>query len=78
MIEAHRVLRWTYVFGYYLDNPSEKSLFEFLQEDLEKNCDHLHELVEAPLTPFYGVDPVRCCAALLRLRACVRTYVRVV
>jgi len=58
VIEAHRVLRWTYVFGYYLDNPSEKRLFEFLQEDLEKNCDHLHELVEAPLSPFFGTDAV--------------------
>jgi len=53
------------VFGYYLDNPSEKRLFEFLQEDLEKNCDHLHELVEAPLSPFFGTDAV--CAVVEEL-----------
>ena len=61
VIEAHRVLRWTYVFGYFLEEPHEKSLFEFLQEDLEKNCDHLHELIEQPLTRFFGCDQVRNC-----------------
>jgi len=38
------VLKYTYVFGYYLPNGSEKTLFEFLQQDLEKNTEHLSEL----------------------------------
>jgi hypothetical protein len=43
------------VYGFYLKNDKEKSLFEFLQENLEKNCDYLHELIEKPLDPY--LDP---------------------
>ncbi|CAE7781353.1 putative E3 ubiquitin-protein ligase ARI5 [Symbiodinium microadriaticum] len=43
---CRRVLKWTYVYGYYLDDSSEKNLFEFLQKDLEKNTDCLHEMLE--------------------------------
>ena len=49
VIECRRVLQWTYVFGFYLEDGPEKFLFEFLQENLEKNSEHLHELVERPL-----------------------------
>jgi ariadne-1 len=51
------VLKWTYAFGYYLpaNQQKEKNLFEFMQENLEKNCDYLHELIEKPLDPF--LDP---------------------
>lgn len=36
----------SYVFGYYCTNSTELNLFEFLQEDLEKNVEYLQELVE--------------------------------
>ena len=49
------MLKYTYVYGYYLKNQKEQSLFEFLQENLEKNCDYLHELIEKPLDPY--LDP---------------------
>lgn len=52
IIRCRQVLKYTYVYGYYLKNPKEQSLFEFLQENLEKNCDYLHELIEKPLDPF--------------------------
>lgn len=52
VIECRRVLKWTYVLGYYLDKGPEKELFEFLQEDLEKNTEHLHGLVEKPLEDY--------------------------
>ncbi len=46
------MLKWTYVYGFYLTFEKEKQLFEFLQENLEKNCDYLHELIEKPLDPY--------------------------
>mmetsp|Transcript_431 Transcript_431/g.503 ORF Transcript_431/g.503 Transcript_431/m.503 type:complete len:508 (-) Transcript_431:424-1947(-) len=47
-----RVLKWTYAFGYYLESGQEKNLFEHLQEKLEENTEHLHEMVEKPLDPY--------------------------
>lgn len=55
VITCRRVLKWTYAFGYYLESGPEKNLFEHLQEKLEENTEHLHELVEKPLDPF--LDP---------------------
>ncbi|KAJ0399064.1 hypothetical protein P43SY_008684 [Pythium insidiosum] len=49
LIECRRVLKYTYVFGYYLPPGKEKSLFEYLQENLEKNTEHLTGLSEMPL-----------------------------
>ena len=51
-----RVLKWTYVFGYYLSTGPEKNLFEHLQEKLEENTEHLHELVEKPLDGYLDPD----------------------
>lgn len=36
ILVARKTLKWSYVFGYYLDkrNVKEKNLFEYLQEDL--------------------------------------------
>lgn len=52
VIRCRRVLKWTYVFGFYLSPGLEKNLFEHLQEKLEENTDHLHELVEKPLDDY--------------------------
>lgn len=43
---CRQILKYTYVYAYYLGAGPEKDLFEFLQQDLEKNCEILHELVE--------------------------------
>ena len=47
--DCRRVLKYTYVFGYYLDDGPEKELFEFLQQELEKTTEELSELSEQPL-----------------------------
>ena len=52
IIDSRRVLKWTYVFGYYLENEQERPLFQNLQEMLEKFTETLHELVETPLDKF--------------------------
>jgi len=45
------ILSSSYIFGFYLDKTkqSEKNLFEFLQEDLEKHTDFLSSLYEKTL-----------------------------
>eukprot|EP00479_Gromia_sphaerica_P007357 TRINITY_DN2418_c0_g1_i4.p1 TRINITY_DN2418_c0_g1~~TRINITY_DN2418_c0_g1_i4.p1 ORF type:complete len:110 (-),score=24.91 TRINITY_DN2418_c0_g1_i4:93-422(-) len=49
VIESRRLLKWTYCFGYYIEQGIEKCLFESLQEDLEKYTEHLHGLSEKPI-----------------------------
>jgi ariadne-1 len=49
VIECRRVLKWSYVFGYYLDSELEKVIFENHQERLEKFTEALHGLSEKPL-----------------------------
>ena len=56
IIDSRRVLEWTYVFGYYLENESERPLFQNLQEMLEKFTESLHELVEQPLDRFIHTE----------------------
>lgn len=44
---CRQILKYTYVYAYYMcDESKEKDLFEFLQQDLERNCEMLHELCE--------------------------------
>lgn len=46
IIRSRRLLKYSYVFGYYLMNKKEKDLFEHIQSLLEKNVNRLHELLE--------------------------------
>jgi ariadne-1 len=47
VIECRRVLKYTYVLGFYLDDASpDKTLFEHHQEMLEKHTEMLHGLTE--------------------------------
>ena len=47
VISCRRVLKYTYVIGYYMDeNAPNKQLFERHQEMLEGNTEHLQELIE--------------------------------
>lgn len=53
LLEERRVLMWSYCQGYYLKREGERSLkeytlFENLQEQVEKFCDHLSGLYEKP------------------------------
>ncbi len=50
VIRCKRVLRWTYVFGFYFTgNPNLKLLFESQQSMLEEFTDQLHEFTEKPI-----------------------------
>ena len=57
VIRCRQVLKYTYVYGYFcLQSEKETNLFQFLQENLEKNTDNLHELIEKPLDPFLDAN----------------------
>ena len=58
VIKCRQVLKYTYVFGYFILSTKELALFQFLQENLEKNCDYLHELIEKPLDPYLDSNVV--------------------
>lgn len=49
LLECRRTLKYTYAFGYYMRDGGEKSLFEHLQEQLERSTEHLAELTEKPV-----------------------------
>jgi len=52
LIECRGSLKYTYVYGYYLDEGPEKNLFEFVQEELEKTTEKLSEILEAPIDKY--------------------------
>jgi hypothetical protein len=47
IIRSRRLLKYSYVFGFYLKEIPEKTLFEHTQSLLESNADKLHELMES-------------------------------
>lgn len=49
IMDCRQVLKYTYAFAYYLADGPEKEVFEFLQQDLEKYTEFLHELSERPI-----------------------------
>lgn len=56
VIKCRKVLKWTYAYGFYLEDEKEKMLFEDAQEQLEKNCDRLHEYLEQDFEPFLNEE----------------------
>lgn len=65
------MLKYTYVFGFFLEDGKEKELFEFLQEDLEKSTEHLTELL------FRELDNLALAVANLPDVVHLRTYMKV-
>ncbi|WCJ44262.1 RING/U-box superfamily protein [Euphorbia peplus] len=59
IIECRRVLRWSYVYGYYLPEKetAKKNLFEYLQGQAESALSRLHECAEEELKQFIAEDP---------------------
>lgn len=52
LIEVRNVLKNSYIYGFYLSDAKEKDLFEFMQGQLEENCDHLHQLLERNISDY--------------------------
>ena len=56
--QCRRVLKYTYVYGFYLPEGREKALFEDLQSRLEKSTEHVAELTEQPVDKINRADVV--------------------
>eukprot|EP00727_Mastigamoeba_balamuthi_P011001 m51a1_g6523 putative ariadne-like ubiquitin ligase (529) ;mRNA; r:301525-303567 len=72
LIQCRKVLEYSYVYGYFLDNKSkERQLFEYLQEDVEKYTNHLSSLFETAL------EKIADYHAFVRWKEEVTNYTRV-
>jgi len=49
---CRKALKYTYIYAYYLTHKTVKELFEFLQEDLERETERLSGLLEADVEKF--------------------------
>ncbi|CAK7332071.1 unnamed protein product [Dovyalis caffra] len=81
IIEARRILKWTYAYGYYLpeNEGAKKILFEHLQGDAESNLERLHHCVEDELQPFIAVEVTSqefqdYCAKLKNMTSVTKNY----
>ena len=52
------MLKYTYVYGFYMPEGREKALFEDLQSRLEKSTEHVAELTEQPVDKLDRADVV--------------------
>ncbi|KAG8048118.1 hypothetical protein GUJ93_ZPchr0008g13677 [Zizania palustris] len=57
IIECRRVLKWTYAYGYYLDDDVKSDFFEYLQGEAESGLERLHQCAEKELQAF--LPPLR-------------------
>jgi len=58
IVECRRVLKWTYAYGYYLDEHehAKKQLFEYLQGVAESGLERLHQCAEKELQVFLSAE----------------------
>ncbi|KQJ91448.1 hypothetical protein BRADI_4g37780v3, partial [Brachypodium distachyon] len=62
--ECRRMLRWTYAYGYYLENPAKLEFVEALQSDAEASLERLHGCAEEERAGLVkGDDPAGSFAA---------------
>ncbi|XP_062192342.1 probable E3 ubiquitin-protein ligase ARI8 [Phragmites australis] len=57
IIECRRVLKWTYAYGYYLDDKVKSEFFEYLQGEAESGLERLHQCAEKDLQAFLPLKP---------------------
>lgn len=43
---SKRILKWSYAYGFYLNNDLQRNLYEIIQENLDKYSSELHVLLE--------------------------------
>jgi ariadne-1 len=51
VIDSHRMLKNTYIFGYYMIKCKESALYEYHQDMLDIYTDRLHEMIEQQQIP---------------------------
>lgn len=60
VLKCRNVLKYTYVFAYFLESGPEKTLFEYLQQELERTTEQLSELSEQPLEKLSRPEVANC------------------
>jgi ariadne-1 len=77
LVECRRVLKFTYVFGYYLDPKAvkQRERFEYHQEMLERFTENLSELSEKPLAEMDRTDVVNQTRVVDRFMKNILKYV---
>ena len=48
--ECRRMLRWTYAFGFFVQEPAKRELFEMMQSEAETSLERLHGCAEKDRT----------------------------
>lgn len=78
LVECRRVLKYTYVFAFYMDNPQQskqREHFEHHQEMLERFTENLSELSEKPLHEMDRTDVVNQTRVVDRFMKNILKYV---
>lgn len=70
LVECRRVLKYTYVYAFYLTDKQKLSLFEYDQEMLERFTEKLSELSEKPLQEMNRIEVVNQVRARTSRRLC--------
>uniref|UniRef100_A0ACD5XUB6 Uncharacterized protein n=1 Tax=Avena sativa TaxID=4498 RepID=A0ACD5XUB6_AVESA len=52
IVECRRVLKWTYAYGYYLDDKAKSEFFVYLQGEAESGLERLHKCAEKDIHVF--------------------------
>ena len=68
VVECRRMLKWTYAYGFFLDDSewARRNFFEFQQGEAEASLERLHEETETKLSDFITVDTGGSAAATTR------------
>ncbi len=72
IIEMRRVLKHSYVLGYYMGEAKGKDLYQFQQGCLEQFCDKLHQLIEKQPDDIMGEEVSN--SAFFRYKSDVANY----
>lgn len=78
LVECRRVLKYTYVFAFYMDSPQQsmqRERFEHHQEMLERFTENLSELSEKPLAEMDRTDVVNQTRVVDRFMKNILKYV---
>ena len=75
LVECRKVLKYTYTYGYYLQDAEKRQRFEYHQEMLERFTENLSELSEKPLREMNRTEVVNQTRVVDRFMKNILKYV---
>ena len=75
LVECRKVLKYTYTYGYYLQDLEKRQRFEYHQEMLERFTENLSELSEKPLREMNRTEVVNQTRVVDRFMKNILKYV---